>query len=199
MEVEFNLTVQDFEAWARYHLKQRGVGVGRNTIYITVLVLLSGGIVASASFRRNRDIIVALVLFFLTFIAVFLPMLVLSVFLRKITIRSASKLSKEDRAHWMFSQQRLAISPAGITSSSAHHETTHGWEIVWKIDITDEYAFLYTAPNEAYVVPRRAFRDKQHFEEFVALARQYQQGPKPTGIITSLPPESTAITRPDAP
>jgi hypothetical protein len=69
--------------------------------------------------------------------------------------------------------------------------------VVWHIGTTGSHVFLYTATAIAFVVPHRAFRDRQHLNDFVALARQYQQGPRSTGIIADLP-QSTAIARPDA-
>jgi predicted nucleic acid-binding protein len=49
------------------------------------------------------------------------------------------------------------------------------------------------------LVPRRAFRDERHFEEFVALALRYQQSQPPRGLDSgaipgTLPAEQTGIT-----
>jgi hypothetical protein len=98
----------------------------------------------------------------------------------------------------------LTLSPEGITETGSQSVTTHRWPKIWHIGETRDHVFFFLSLDTAFVVPRRAFRDQQHFEEFVALARQYQQGrgqqaPKPTGIIASLPPQSDAFTRPDVP
>jgi hypothetical protein len=66
--------------------------------------------------------------------------------------------------------------------------------------VTPDHVFLMTSTKDGVPVPRRAFRDRQHFEEFAALARRYKEGaPATTAITTALPgegqPRPTAVTR----
>ena len=131
-------------------------------------------------------------------------MLFLFVWMGKFAGKSPHDLYTDEHSRWIFALRRLTISPEGITIIAAHEQVIISWATVWKITATEDHAFLYTTADAAQIVPRRAFRDQQHFEEFLALARQYQQGPglqvqKPTGIITGLPPQSDAFTRPDEP
>jgi hypothetical protein len=103
------------------------------------------------------------------------------------------------RSEWAIRDVHLILSPDRLHIVTRVSTSTYCWSVIWHIPVTREHVFLYLTRSTAIVIPRRAFCGVQHFEEFVALARQYQQGPKPTGIITSLPPESTAITRPNSP
>jgi hypothetical protein len=92
---------------------------------------------------------------------------------------------------------RLRIDPKEVTTLTAFSTYTEQWAVVWLIDETDDHVFLYTGCLTAHVIPKRAFRDDQHCAEFVALARKYKEGPKPTGILTRLPDDATEIFRPD--
>jgi hypothetical protein len=203
MEIEYSLTAEDLAAFIRYHSKKGprpagNIRVKLPSIVWVVVLLIVIAVIANDAIRR-------LTTSFVLGVAVGGgAMIVLLVWTRKATLNAVKNLYEDEHARWVFSRRRLSICPAGVISSNEYHETIHRWSIVWRIDTEGVYAFFYTSLNEGIVIPRRAFRDEQHFEEFLALARRYQQGvdepaTKSTGIITSLPPEATAITRPDAP
>jgi hypothetical protein len=210
MEVVFSLTEKDLVAFAQYHKTQkddrpnwRNRLSSRSLPWLCVLALLIVWILLQRP-GWHQALIPSIKSFAFGFVLGFLTLAIVYALLGKFANRSFSKLSQDERASWAFEPRRIAISPDGIKTSSDYVETVQRWPIVWKIGTTNEHVFFYFTPNEGLIVPRRAFRDQQHFQEFIALARQYQQGPyqphpKPTGIVTGLPPESTAITRPDAP
>jgi hypothetical protein len=111
--------------------------------------------------------------------------------------RGEKQYRTDKRNQWIFETSRMTISPEGICVASQCKTITLRWSIIWHIGMTRTHAFFFETSTSAYVIPRRAFRENQQFEDFVRLAREYQQGPTATGIITSLPPESTAITPSD--
>lgn len=120
-------------------------------------------------------------------------------------IRSFHKAQCEDpRSEWAFRDVRVVLSSNQLRRVARGATCVYEWSRVWHIDETDKLVSLWVTRDSAIIIPRRAFRDDRHFEEFIALARQYQQergqrAPKPIGIITALPPQSDAFTLPGAP
>lgn len=201
MEIEYSLTAEDLTAFIRHHSKKGprptgNIRVKLSSIVWGVVLLLVIAVNVNDAIRRLTTS------FVLGVVVGVLAMIVMLIWMRKTTLNAVKNLYEDEHARWVFSRRRLSLSPAGVSSSNDYHETIHRWPIVWRIDTEGAYAFFYTSLNEGIVIPRRAFRDEQHFEEFLALARRYQQGldepaMKSTAILAGLPPQSTAITRPD--
>jgi hypothetical protein len=101
------------------------------------------------------------------------------------------------RGQWTVRDVHVILSANELRTTARGHTCKFEWSSVWRIGQTDKHVFLYVLRDAAIIIPRRAFRDDWHFDEFVALARQYQQErglrPKESGIITSLPPQANGF------
>jgi hypothetical protein len=122
---------------------------------------------------------------------------------KRIILVNNNRFRDDPRNRWLFGPHRIRLEPERVLLFSPVHQLQIAWKGICQIDVTENWVAFWTTTRSGHAVPRRAFRDEQHFEEFLALARQYQQGrgqqePKPTEIITGLPPRSDAFTRPDA-
>ncbi|MHB1424771.1 MAG: YcxB family protein [Gemmataceae bacterium] len=111
---------------------------------------------------------------------------------------------RDPRIRFLMGPRRLSIAAEGITNISEGFRSYLPWKGIVDFSVSDDHVFFYNGSINAYLVPKRACRDEQHFQEFAALAQQYQQSrgpqaPKSTGIIAALPPQSDAFTRPDGP
>jgi hypothetical protein len=192
MEVEFTLTLEDYRAFQRYHAEAEP-GSSHSRRFISWIVWVPIGLITVFLALASEEAIHIGIHVLLGALAGAIATGFGIWRLGKLTVKSQ---------HARFEEQarslRLSITPEAITIASDLSQTSNRWPAVCKIGATDDYAFLYTAAAEAYVVPRRAFRDRQHFDEFVELARRYQEGvPRSTGITTDLPGpgRSTAFTR----
>jgi YcxB-like protein len=208
MEVEYTLKLE--ELWLIEHIppgeKPRAKKTKRGSRGEWV-IFVAGGIILfwllSSPYKTVVATFLGLGIWFL--IGLFLGaigMFFIFVRMKKVLLRGTAEFSDDDRNRWLFEPQRLRLHPQALTINSASQQLTNCWSMVWKIDVTEDQVCFYTTTKNGHIVPRRAFRDQQHFEEFVVLARQYQQGfnqqgPQSTGIVAGLPPQSTATTRPD--
>jgi hypothetical protein len=93
----------------------------------------------------------------------------------------------------------MTLSAKGVTVISDYRTTTEQWPIVWHIGKTAKHVPFFITTVNAHVVPRRAFRDDEHFEEFIALARQYQEAAQSEVILDALPARPTGIIPPGSP
>jgi hypothetical protein len=208
MEVEYTLTPEDLQAFNRYHGKPRGLPT--KPFLIAHFGLIGCGLITFAG-----------VPLFFGLLSVFKGESSLALFVGLVfgwmggslsqlwwqgwMIRARWRANCEDhRSAWSVRDLRVVLSPNELRIISRASTGGYRWSVVWRIAVTRKHAFLYLTDDKAIVIPRRVFPDPTHFEEFVALARQYRQDsneeePKSTGIIAGLPPQSNAITRPGAP
>jgi hypothetical protein len=69
----------------------------------------------------------------------------------------------------------LSIDVGGIESKSAAGEGKIPWKAIEKIEVTDEYAYLFNGATSAVLVPRRAFSGDEQWNLFITTAQQYQR------------------------
>jgi hypothetical protein len=199
MEVEFSLTVEDLQAFQRYYTESvhRSGKAGRSQaqmIWAVFILLIVGLILISG----RKDMRMFDVITFILLGAVLGVTMALYIGQRagKLMVASQQQAVRDERNRRAFGSRRYRIAPDGITTEGEFYRIFDRWPGILEIAATVDHAFFYITDNSAYIVPRRAFRDALHFEEFVNLARRYhEEAGKPTGIITGLPGGSTAFTR----
>jgi hypothetical protein len=202
MEIEYTLLPEDLQAFAQYHRKVPGGQLPItlvDALVAVVILALSGGLsLLLAGVFDSGGMFVGTIIGW--FGAAFF-----ADWWQRCKTRSLFKTQCEDQhSSWAVRDVRAVISPDQLRIIARGVTASYHWFVVWHIGLTRKHVFLCITRVNAITIPRRAFRDTAHCEEFVALARQYQQDcreqkPKPTGIITSLPPEPTAIRRSDIP
>ena len=205
MEIEYSLNPDDFQAFERYHRRLRStqIPLSASAVFgaLAMSILVGVGLMFAAFFLNEEGFVTFCKGAFIGWLA--------GVFLQSwwqlCLQRSLHKAQCEDpRSDWAIHDIRVILSADGVRIISRASTSIYEWSRVWHIGTTDKHVFLCFTRNTATVVPRRVFRDEQHFEEFIARARQYQenwkqQQPKSTSIITALPPQADAITRSDVP
>ena len=59
------------------------------------------------------------------------------------------------------------VDDAWICEQAGPVETKVKWKAVRKVSVGEDHAFIYYAPNQAFIVPKRAFTDESDFNRFV--------------------------------
>ena len=207
MEIEYELTLEDFDAFARPIQEQKTPATSArrnyfgNAIWVVIFALVFVCVISSPD---TSGLILGFGAAFLGGLTVgALGMLCFLVVMKRISVSNSARFRDDPRNRWLFEPHRIRIDPERLTIRGSVEQYEIAWSGICQIDATEKWVRFWTTTRTGHVVPRRAFRDQQHFDEFVALARQYQQGwnqpgPKPTSIIAGLPPQSTAIARQDA-
>ncbi|HEY7327409.1 MAG TPA: YcxB family protein [Gemmataceae bacterium] len=208
MEIEYELTAADMAAFLRFQTKHRPKGKQLPLVYVLRIVLAPVPLIIAGLYGwfywQPRGawlsgccagVIIG-----------FLSIIVFQGWLQaKTLIPNAIRFYWDrDESRWYFARRCLRIGASGIEMKNEVQHLRYSWSIVWMIGSTDKHIFLCIARSTAIIIPRRVFSDAACSEEFLALARQYQQGreqqsAKPTGIIAGLPPQSGAFTHPDIP
>jgi len=207
MEVEYNLTLQDVKAFVRYHQKHgpkakpyivtRLVGIALGVV-IAILATLTGWLSSRPDGQWMAGFCVG------SIAGLIMTFFLLALLAKLLVIPNAIRLYDREECRWFLAWRRLRITSDGFEITNEFEQLWFSWSVVWLIDSTDEYVYFYTTLIHAHIVPRRAFRDQQHFEEFIDLACRYHKGLQPrestsTDILDALPAHPTGITRPHHP
>jgi YcxB-like protein len=199
MELEYTLRPEDFRAFARYYRKLPSGQIAFSSLAVlgVVVIMLAWGLalLLATVFFGDKSVVVGMLIGWL-------GAGLLQSWLQACRYRSIYRAQCEDpRSEWAVRDVRVVISPDRLRTVARGATTMYEWSRIWHIGVTDKHVFLCITRFTAIIIPRRAFGNTSQFEEFLALARQYQQArerkPKATGIIAGLPPHSDAFTRPD--
>jgi hypothetical protein len=206
MEVEFGLTPQEFQAFSR-HAYNKPVARKRwpekKRLFFAIFALLTGVIVFTSHDKPGFEKFLDLA--FPGVLGMGLGMSVLALLLglrNRLTFQTTQDYLDDPRNQWLFDPMRITISPDGCSTESRVRRAFDSWSIVYEIEATADYAFFWTSTTGGQIIPARAFRDRQEFEDFVALARRYHQSlhARKSEAITSAPPvPSQDIFRRDSP
>jgi hypothetical protein len=173
-EVAYELDIDDMIAFSTYHLG-RSVAARRGRRRVTVLFLLLAAVFCLLGLGAVPNDAYGATLFF-SMAGTFLLLTFISPPLARRRMRRAvANLYREGSNRALLGPRRLRLSPSGIRHSSELIETTAKWAAVEKIETNEQYACLYIAAAQAYIVPRRAFSDEAQFLSLVELARRYRQ------------------------
>jgi hypothetical protein len=183
MEVEYRLLLEDAVAFTRQHVRRRrpawapfASGLIRAVgLCVAVAVLVD---LFSSPFRSRLHTLLGpyyyLVLGFCAGASAATVVLVV-----RQNLRFAADAKDFERDQRRAGPLRLLVGPEGIIRETTVSRSDLVWAGVPRVVVTNRYVFLYVAQQQAVVVPRRAFPDREEFEKFVALVKGYQQAAQP--------------------
>jgi hypothetical protein len=170
-EVVFSLTLDDLVAAERYHSIQHGRR-SRWTLYFYLFLLgcvVYSMIADAVEGRLDLNKYVRVTLFFAVLASLYFLLrgpLTGWLMRRRLTSKDAERL---------FAEQRLAISPEGVSRSDRHSAGLTAWSGIDRIEVSDAYAFFYLATNVGFCLPKRAFATTEEFGEFIEEAERYRK------------------------
>ena len=174
MEVEFNLTPEDVIAFLRYHADNPPSGrrlSWRSNLLAALLCCLLGLVGMFLILPAQVPVLSPDLLPF-----VLAPALLLGVYLfRHRFIAAATRRLLRGGDAKLLGEQRLGITPEGVTHSTQFSAATVLWIGIEKIAVTKDHAFFYITTRSAYVVPRWAFANEWEFDELVETAKRYRE------------------------
>jgi len=171
MEVEYDLTRDDLFAfqWRAAFNSPRGRRIRRWT-YLTWLIAIVVFAVLPAidadGFTLSR---VSVTFIVLAFAIAALFQWLFETRLMRLLIRRMLSDEKPERGH--LGRHRLILDDDGAVERTAVNESRTSWAGIDRIEQDAAYIFVYTSPNAAHVVPRRAFADARQAEDFYEFAR----------------------------
>jgi hypothetical protein len=175
LEVEYEITPADlfsfqWRAISRSAVARRARRKVYLYVFIAFLVLALLPAISSDGFVLPRANLIWVLIVF--------PIVVLiSWYLeRRHTRRAILELLKEEKpGRGQLGGHKISLKETGLVESTAVGESRTSWAGVHRIEQDQDYIFIYTAPNAAHMIPKRAFSSLQEAEAFYQLARACKQ------------------------
>lgn len=83
--------------------------------------------------------------------------------------RSVKKMLKEGKNKGMLGSKTIELNEDNIISAGENSESNVKWSTVERYKETKDYIYIYISAVEAYIVPKRAFKDEKEKEEFIKI------------------------------
>lgn len=183
MTIEYELTPDDYAAFAGYHHSQPAAAAGAQrrlrlgfTIAYLVIFLIN-----LALGPTPGD--------FIWLILAVLWYALMPRFYRANVRRSVHRIAQQGLCRGSVGPHRLAIKTDGISDTTPHYEWTTYWSGVERVVRLPERVLVYVGPNAAFQVPRRAFSTEAAFDDCV---RALRGGIMPVAVL----PANAADTNP---
>ena len=179
MEVEFRLTPEDIIALQRYHKKHPPIprkpqqNPLQPLVWVVVFLVVFGAILLF-SILHNPLIDTMYSLLPGVLVGLVLGHVVQLVTV-KLATRNATQRSLEQgrNAEKVLGWRRISIDARAIRVETEYSALTYLWWGVDAITASEDHAFIYFMTNNAFIIPREAFRTDRAFDEFVEAARRY--------------------------
>ncbi|HEX5271706.1 MAG TPA: YcxB family protein [Gemmataceae bacterium] len=168
MEVEYVLLPSDLIAFHEFHLKRRPASWKPLAVFLGIYGAMFAFFVAGNG-GITRDVVIAGISFLIIGLGICLQI--------KTQYRSTLKRMRRGVNKGLYAEnlgwRRLSLSPTGLKAQTETSTAQILWEVVREIATTAEHAFFYTGRDYGFILPKAAFRDREHFEEYVEKARDY--------------------------
>ncbi|NMA96108.1 MAG: YcxB family protein [Clostridiales bacterium] len=172
MEIKYQLTKDDYIDFNLYHMEhsasfKRSIFIQR---YIVSLIFL----IMPFALKSSTDIPFW---YWLTICSIVYLVWVIfyNRYMRWNTARRLSKMVDEGKNKDMLGERSLKVFEEGIMQTNELNESKVAWKSIERIAESKSHIFIYTSAVSSYIVPLRAFDDKEQKEEFLRILKTHVQ------------------------
>ena len=166
-EITYNVEIADMKAFQRHH---RRVSPTLRRLRLFVLILFSAVSLDSA-LRHENGSIGFRITYFLILLVMFL--VAFGVITYVANWFAQLRAYRDGERHGILGQHTIALTPETLHERTAVNDSKAAWRSLFRIDATPDHIFIFTQPNSAYVIPRRAFPTPSDADAFLTSARDY--------------------------
>lgn len=169
MEINYNLTEQDFLDFNSYHAKQ-SPAIKRSILKQRLMGPVIFLIAAFLAIRRS-DVQQSywITLFGITSILwfIFYP----KYFYWEISRRTSKTLKKKENAK-VLGEKTIRLASGKLKEIGIDNEEIASLDSIEKIEETEKHLFIYISPVSAFIVPIEAFEDRESKKEFISKLKE---------------------------
>ncbi len=166
-EVTYNVEVADMKAFQRHH-RRISPQVRRLRIF---LVLLFCALSFHSTLSYETESTGGRVLYFFVMLGLMAANAAALTFVANWFIEYRA-YHNTDR-NGVLGEHTVALAPEALHERTAVNDSKASWSGIFRIDATRTHLFIFTQPNAAHVIPRRAFPTAEAAEQFLSTARAY--------------------------
>jgi hypothetical protein len=166
-EITYTVTITDMKAFLRHH---RRVSPAMRRVRFVTLILFSGISLDTTIRTKGPSIAFHITYFFVMLTACLIIVFVLFSIMNWVVQWSAFRAG--DR-HGVLGQHTITLTPEALYERTAVNESKALWRSLYRIDGSPQHIFIFTQPNGAHVIPRRAFPTSADADAFLETAKKY--------------------------
>jgi len=88
---------------------------------------------------------------------------------------NAKKMYTEKAGNAESLKKALTLTPDEIVETSGQTELKSKWNAINDIAENDSFIFIYTSPEEAMIIPKKAFKTQSDLSSFIDLTKHYKE------------------------
>jgi YcxB-like protein len=166
-EVTYCVQSADMKAFMRHN---RRISPEMRRARIITLLLCVGLSAFSATGYNTESMARRVVYFFCMMVVFFVLMTAIAAGVNWLVRLGAFK--RGDR-HGVFGEHTVTLTPEALHERTKVNDSKAAWAGIYRIDDSRDHIFIFTQPNAAHVIPRRAFPTPSDADQFVQTARSY--------------------------
>ena len=167
-EITYHVEVADMQAFQRHH---RRISPQVRRMRIFLWLFFSGFGLYSAI--RHQTSIGPRVFHFLVVLALLAAVIAAINFVANWIARLRADGHTDPNG--VLGEHTITLSPDALFERTAVNDSKAKWSGIFRIDTTPNHIFIFTQPNAAHVIPRRAFPTAEAAEQFYSTARAYHE------------------------
>jgi len=168
-EITYRVEIADMKAFQRHH-RRTSAANRRLRIFLLLLIL---GLDLDATLRQESGSVGYRVLYFFVLLGIYGLLFAIVSFVVNGIAQFRAYRGAENRG--ILGEHTITLTPEALHERTAVNDSKALWRGLFRVDGTLEHIFIFTQPNSAYVIPRRAFPSPADSEQFLATARTYYE------------------------
>ena len=168
-EITYCVEVADMKAFQRHH-RRVSPAIRRMRIFMYLFFI---GLSLDSTLRHENGSLGFRIVYFLIMLG-FLVGLGLVISLVTNWIVNYRAYSEGDR-QGILGEHTVTLFPDLLQERTVVNDTKAAWRGIHRIDSTTDHIFIFTQPNAAHSIPRRAFATHADAEQFLSVARAYHE------------------------
>lgn len=177
-EVTYHVEVADMQAFQRHHRR-----ISPQVRRVRIFLWLFFSAVSLHSAIRNQTSLGLRVVHFVVMLATLAAMIAAINFVANWIAQFRAFHNTERNG--VLGEHTITLTPEALHERTAVNDSKASWSGIFRTDATPTHIFIFTQPNAAYVIPRRAFPTPKAAEQFFSTARAYHEAVVSTPAISS--------------
>ena len=166
-EITYTVEIADMKAFQRHY---RRVSPTMRRLRLFMLLLFSG-LSLDAAIRKDSGSMGLRITYFFVMLALFL--IVFRVLISLLTWFTQWRAHRDGDRHGVLGPHIITLTPEALHERTAVNDSNAVWRSIFRVDGTPKHIFIFTQPNAAHVIPRRAFATPADADVFLTTAKSY--------------------------
>lgn len=169
MEINYELTKEDFIQFNMYHYKNSKV-MKKSLIFMRYFLPIFFIVAAIVTFVLRQEIAISSIIFVIVGCLWFV---LFPGIMNKSIYKKVDQFFSEGKNLSLLGKHSIVINEESIIEKSETSEVKHSWATVEKVAESETHIIIYVSAVSAYMIPIKAFNNDEEKSKFIDLVRNY--------------------------